>query len=123
MTRLATVVLALAALIAGGYGMLRSTDVTDTAATPAAGPDESPAPVILWPETEDETESGPKRPLTTELAPEPLAETDGDIRAALAERPCLEPTSRPERSRGRSWRRSTCSIRATTRAAWSSAVG
>lgn len=99
MTRLATVVLALAALIAGGYGVLRSTDVpdTDADATPAAGPDEAPAPVILWPERGDETESGPKRPLTTELAPEPLSASSGDIRKVLAERPylALDLTPRP----------------------------
>ena len=94
MTRRATILLTLTALIAGGYGALRLDDGPDTNAgettPPASEPAEEPAPVILWPETDDDTAAEPKRPLSTELAPEPLPATGGDARAALAERPYLE---------------------------------
>ncbi|MES1944598.1 hypothetical protein PC39_10802 [Salinisphaera sp. PC39] len=94
MTRLATVLLTFAALIAGGYGVLRLGDGPDTGAgeatPPASESGGEPAPVILWPETDDETAAEPKRPLTTELAPDSLPATGGDARAALAERPYLE---------------------------------
>lgn len=96
MSRYATVAIAIAALLAGGYVVLRvaGPETVVDADEPAA---EEPAPVILWPETdEDAPESEPRRPLATDLELEPLpAPGGGDARAALADPPYLDLDLKP----------------------------
>lgn len=97
--------LVVAVLLAGGYTLLRM-EAPETVVEPADEPAEAdgasePAPVILWPERGDEPEaepeSGPQRPLSTELEPEPAPLETGDGRVALADRPYLHLDLTPRR--------------------------